>query len=233
MFTKTAILLAITKALDINSPPIVSRSIRPIGSADGNTPCYDLPGSLVTCGSHCWPNCDGITGGSHPDSMHYNHYIVIPEARSCYIDTIDYGRFDAFYSKNSKLNITIDTYVAQDGLCVLDKKGAQLDPGALEGDAYCQIFMQVQMGECDGCPDYQRRVEVYSNRDTGCGLEFYVEPEIVVPEPSPEPEPTPPDETEEDPVDPTPAPGPVIEDDSALKLSTFLAAISASLLLMH
>jgi hypothetical protein len=31
------------------------------------------------------------------------------------------------------------------------------------------------MAECDGCPDYQRRVEVYSNRDTGCGMEFYSE----------------------------------------------------------
>ena len=31
------------------------------------------------------------------------------------------------------------------------------------------------MGECNGCPDYTRRIEVYSNKDTGCGTEFFIE----------------------------------------------------------
>merc|ERR550514_856970 len=48
-----------------------------------------------------------------------------------------------------------------------------MEAGALQGDDYCQMFLSVDMGECNGCPDYARRIEVYSNRDTGCGDEFY------------------------------------------------------------
>ena len=159
--------------------------------------------------------------------MDYNHYIVIPEARSCYIDTIDYGRFDAFYSKNSKLNVTVDTYIAQDGVCVLNTKNAPLEHGSLGGDNFCQIFLKVEMPDCDGCPDHQRRIEVYSNRDTGCGMEFFVEPEVI-PEPEPTPEPVEPEEPEEPAPTPTPAPEPAS--------STFLSASSmiavASVLLM-
>ena len=111
-----------SKAMEVNNKPNVASRSRPVGATDttGNIPCYDLPAASVTCGSHCWPNCDKHSGSAYPEEMDFNHYIVIPEARSCYIDTIDYGRFDAFYSKYSKLNITIDTYVAQDGVCVLD-----------------------------------------------------------------------------------------------------------------
>jgi hypothetical protein len=119
-------MLTFASAMDVNNSLRVQRSRNGIGATDPGslTACYDLPASLVTCGSHCWPNCEAHAGNSYPDFFDYNHYIVIPEARSCYIDTIDYGRFDAFLSKNSKLNITIDTYVAQDGVCVLDEQGA-------------------------------------------------------------------------------------------------------------
>ena len=47
-----------------------------------------------------------------------------------------------------------------------------MEPGALRGDEYCQIFLSVDMGDCNGCPDYTRRIEVYSNKDIGCGSEF-------------------------------------------------------------
>jgi len=107
--------------------------------------------------------------------MDYNHYLVIPEARSCYIDTIDYGRFDAFMSKNSQLNVTMDVYTFQSGLCQLEETGKVMEAGALQGDDYCQMFLNVEMGECNGCPDYTRRIEVYSNRDTGCGEEFFID----------------------------------------------------------
>ena len=49
-----------------------------------------------------------------------------------------------------------------------------MEAGALQGDDYCQMFLNVDMGECNGCPDYTRRIEVYSNRDTGCGDEFFI-----------------------------------------------------------
>ena len=107
--------------------------------------------------------------------MDYNHYLIIPEARSCYVDTIDYGRFDAFMSKNSQLNVTMDVYSFQNGLCQLAETGKQMEAGALQGDDYCQMFLSVEMGECNGCPDYTRRIEVYSNKDTGCGTEFYTD----------------------------------------------------------
>jgi hypothetical protein len=68
--------------------------------------CHELPGAHITCGSHCWPDCDSTNDGTHPDAQDFNHYLVIPEARSCYIDTIDYGRFDAYMSQNSLLTVT-------------------------------------------------------------------------------------------------------------------------------
>lgn len=37
------------------------------------------------------------------------------------------------------------------------------------------MFLNVEMGTCNGCPDYSRRIEVYSNKDTGCGTEFYID----------------------------------------------------------
>ena len=37
------------------------------------------------------------------------------------------------------------------------------------------MFLNVEMGECEGCPDYSRSIEIYSNKDTGCGTEFYIE----------------------------------------------------------
>ena len=71
--------------------------------------------------------------------------------------------------------------------------------------------MHVSMDTCRGCPDYQRRIEVYSDRDTGCGVEFYVEPPPPpIPEPIPEPEPVPEPTPEPTPieVDPVPVPTP-------------------------
>lgn len=117
----TAILaVSSVAAFGANQSHLVTRTRSGAVGDAAVVPCYDLPGSLVTCGSHCWPNCEAHKGGAYPSYMDYNHYIVIPEARSCYIDTIDYGRFDAFLSKNSKLTVTIDTYVPMDGVCVLD-----------------------------------------------------------------------------------------------------------------
>jgi len=65
--------------------------------------CYTIPGTFVSCGSHCWPNCESHSGLEHSNAFDYNHYLAIPEARSCYIDTIDYGRFDFWKSKYSKV----------------------------------------------------------------------------------------------------------------------------------
>lgn len=56
----------------------------------------------------------------------------------------------------------------------MKETGKVMEAGALQGDEYCQMFLNVDMGECNGCPDYTRRIEVYSNRDTGCGDEFFV-----------------------------------------------------------
>ena len=86
-------------------------------SGDGRESCFDLIGVQQTCGSHCWPNCETQNDGNHPTAMDYNHYLVIPEGRSCYIDTIDYGSFDAFMSKNSLLDVTMDVYEFRNGLC--------------------------------------------------------------------------------------------------------------------
>lgn len=152
------------------------QAFRAVGSGDEHdepVACHELPGTHVTCGSHCFPNCgDTPSDGSHPHAMDYNHYLVIPEARSCYIDTITYGRFDAFLSINSHLNVTMDTYSYDDGLCQLNTTGAIMPAGAHEGDGYCQMFLNVEMDVCNGCADYQRRIEIYSNKDTGCGVEF-------------------------------------------------------------
>ena len=152
---------------------ILAATVSAASVDDERVSCFELPGVQNTCGSHCWPDCDTQNDGNHPVAMDYNHYLVIPEARSCYIDTIDYGRFDAFMSKNSKLRVTIDVYTFKNGLCQLAETGKQMEAGALQGDDYCQMFLNVDMGECNGCPDYTRRIEVYSNRDTGCGDEFY------------------------------------------------------------
>ena len=43
------------------------------------------------------------------------------------------------------------------------------------------------MGDCDGCPDYQRRIEVYSNSNLGCPADEFVIP-VIEPEPEEEPE---------------------------------------------
>ena len=69
----------------------------------------------------------------------------------------------------------MDVYTYEDGLCQLTATGLPMEKGALEGDEYCQMFLNVEMGECEGCPDYSRRIEIYSNKDTGCGTEFYIE----------------------------------------------------------
>jgi hypothetical protein len=90
------------------------------------------------------------------------------------------------------------------------------------------------MGVCDGCPDYQRRVEVYSNRETGCGMEFYVEPKVnpTDPKPTDPTDPTKPDET--DPTEPTDPKGPDGGEDEGTKLTlvytTILAVLSTILL---
>lgn len=123
----TATLLALTsqvQAMDIHNNPLVTRSSAVGQSTELGTEleaCRDLPGSFVTCGSHCWPNCDTDTpGNGHPDMMAFNHYIVIPEGRTCYIDTYSYGRFDAFLSKSAVLDVTMDTSIYQDGVCLID-----------------------------------------------------------------------------------------------------------------
>lgn len=41
------------------------------------------------------------------------------------------------------------------------------------------------MGECDGCANHQRRIEVYSNENIGCGDEFYVAPDVTPAPPTP------------------------------------------------
>jgi len=127
----------------------------------------------------------------------------------------------------------MDVYTYSDGLCQLNATGLPMEKGALEGDEYCQMFLNVEMGTCQGCPGYQRRLEIYSNRDTGCGLEFYREEtneeeeeeeeetddsnNDTDPEPTPEPEPT---------------PGPIIEE-GASKIAMGSAFLAASLLALN
>ena len=69
----------------------------------------------------------------------------------------------------------MDLYTFQDGLCQLEASGKAMETGALRGDDYCQMFLNVDMVECNGCADYTRRIEVYSNRDTGCDDEFFLD----------------------------------------------------------
>ena len=76
-------------------------------------------------------------------------------------------------SVSSQLQVTMDVYTFQNGLCQLAEQGKVMESGALQGDDYCQMFLYVDMGECNGCPDYTRRLEIYSNKDTGCGTEFF------------------------------------------------------------
>ena len=45
--------------------------------------------------------------------------------------------------------------------------------GAFQGQNYCQVFITVEMGECDGCPNNKKRVELYSDSEVGCATEFY------------------------------------------------------------
>ena len=85
------------------------------------------------------------------------------------------------------------------------------------------------MGDCDGCPDYQRRIEVYSNSNIGCPADEFVVPiiEPVDPEPT-EPEDNDPEETEDTPT-PTPTPG---EDDSSIYITGTKAILSTLAVLM-
>ena len=120
--------------------------------------------------------------------MDFNHYLVIPANTQCFIDTLDYGKFDAYLSKYSKVSVLYDTYIMQNGVCVRSYQGIKMLPGSLHGDPYCQIFMTIQLGACEGCSESEKRIEIYSNSDKGCGDEFYVPPP---PEPEPIPEPVP------------------------------------------
>jgi len=63
--------------------------------------------------------------------------LSIPEAKSCYIDTVDYGRYDVYLSKYSKLEVIYTTYKYSNGVCDLEKKDVKMEPGALMGDDYC------------------------------------------------------------------------------------------------
>ena len=97
-------------------------------------PCYELPGIKTTCGSHCWPFC---YGSEFSDSYDYNHYMVMPELSSCYVDTVDYGKFNAYLSRDSLVNVTVDTFVQKNGICVRNETGVLLEPGSLNGNNYC------------------------------------------------------------------------------------------------
>merc|ERR1712086_839461 len=98
------------------------------------------------------------------------------------------------------------------------------------GDEYCQMFLNVEMGTCQGCPGYQRRLEIYSNRDTGCGLEFYREENNEDEEEEEEEEET--TEEEEEETVPEPTPGPIIEE-GASKIAMGSAFLAASLLALN
>jgi len=161
--------------------------------------CFDDPSVKNSCGSHCWPNCETHQGGSvHPTAFDYNHYMILPESTTCYIDTNDYGRFDMYLSPNSNVKITYDTYEYTNGVCQSKSSGVNMPPGALRGDPYCQIYVLLDMHSCGGCSASTRRIEVYTNSDKGCGGEFYTPPNPVTPVVPPTPKP----------VDPTPVPTP-------------------------
>ena len=69
-------------------------------------PCKDVVGAKDTCGSHCWPNCPTITSIKDvPSNYMFNHYLTIPEGKECYIASWDYGKFDAYLSKHTKLEV--------------------------------------------------------------------------------------------------------------------------------
>mmetsp|Transcript_11486 Transcript_11486/g.17282 ORF Transcript_11486/g.17282 Transcript_11486/m.17282 type:complete len:140 (+) Transcript_11486:3-422(+) len=99
--------------------------------------CHDVAGAKVTCGSHCWPNCPSHSGEAHSEAMDFNHYVVVPEEKSCFISTVDYGRFDFYLSKDSLVTATAETYVFSDGVCTLNETGVELSHGAFLGDQYC------------------------------------------------------------------------------------------------
>ena len=56
------------------------------------------------CGSWCWPTCDEETKAGMK-VFDYNHMLVIPNGKTCTLDSITYGNFDLFVSKHSKLEI--------------------------------------------------------------------------------------------------------------------------------
>ena len=145
-------------------------------AGDNIQSCFDVNNVINSCGSHCWPNCNTHSGVSHPNAFDYNHYMVIPENTSCYVDTNDYGRFDLWLSKNSGVKVTYDTYEYRDGVCQIKSTGVEMDAGALRGDPYCQIFALIDMHSCGGCSQAQRRIETYTTSDRGCGGEFYIPP---------------------------------------------------------
>jgi len=127
----------------------------------------------------------------------------------------------------------MDVYTYEDGLCQLNATGLPMTKGALEGDEYCQMFLNVEMGTCSGCPGYQRRLEIYSNRDTGCGLEFYREETNEEGEEE-ETDDSTTDNTDGDDstTDPEPTPGPIIEE-GASKIAMGSAFLAASLLALN
>ena len=88
-------------AISLQSSSVGARFTSTVSATTGLKPCRDTAGVRVTCGSHCWPNCPSHSGEIHSAAMDYNHYIVIPEESSCYIDWADYGRFDLFKSIDS------------------------------------------------------------------------------------------------------------------------------------
>jgi len=88
------------------------------------------------------------------------------------------------------------------------------------------------MGDCDGCPDYQRRIEVYSNSNLGCPADEFVIP-VIEPEPEEEEEPEPEEEVPEETEDtPTPTPAPTEEDDSSIYIKGTKALLSTLAVLM-
>ena len=68
--------------------------------ADTGPDCFDLPGTQVICGSHCWPFCS-----ARMLTFDYNHIVIVPAGKTCYVDSLKYGVFDLFLSKHSKLQI--------------------------------------------------------------------------------------------------------------------------------
>ena len=88
------------------------------------------------------------------------------------------------------------------------------------------------MGDCDGCPDYQRRIEVYSNSNLGCPADEFVIP-VIEPEPEEEPE-EPEDNVPEETEDtPNPTPAPTNGDSSSMYIKgtkSFLSTLAVFML---